>query len=257
MEGFAGQNGGHLMRKLLILASLVVVFLGLSIAPAGAWTYVYDNSPDTGWKTYTYTNNTGSTLSAYAGFVVSNAPDTLFDSQLFIDNLSQADLGNKSFESGDFTGYTLVPGGVGKVVTSASGIEPPFNTYGPTDGTYFAALNDPFGAAAATSTALFKNAYNQSGTTGSILTTTITLTPGQTFSFDWNFSSGDLANPPDGIGGRDFSYFFLAANADGTGAIVQQGLGQLAPVPLPPSILLLGSGLLGLITFRQKIRVNK
>jgi len=252
------------MRKLLNLACLVVMFLGISIAPAGAWVYVYDPTfpedpiTDTGWQSYTYTNNTGAILNAYAGFVVSNDPIAAWDSQLFIDNLSQAgDNSNKSFGLGDFTGYTLVTGGVGSVGASfmayGSG-----TTYYPTDPPNLAALNDPFtqnektGVGATAVTSAFINAYGQHGSTGSILLTPISLNPGESFSFDWNFCSGDLAS----TGARDFASFFLAGAADTSIILYQEGLGQLAPVPLPPALLLLGSGLLGLMAFRQKNKVK-
>lgn len=248
------------MRKLLNLACLVMIWLAVSIAPAGAWVYVYDPTyeqdpiTDTNWQRYTYTNNTGETLNAFAGFVVSNDPVPEWDSQLFIDNLSQAaNDDNKSFEQVSFSGYTLISGGVGAVGTSfvagSSGI-----TYGPTQGSSFAALNDPGvnGTPASTPTALFTNAYGQQGSTGSILTTAISLAPGEMFSFDWNFCSDDLAS----YGARDFASFFLAGDAEATIILYQEGLGQLAPVPLPPAILLLGSGLLGLMAFRQKIKVK-
>ena len=91
-------------------------------------------------------------------------------------------------------------------------------------------------------TSQFRNATGQAGTVGSILETAITLAPGEKFSFDWAFLGNDFSP------WNDFALFYLK---DQSGAIVfSEGLAQIgsAPaVPIPSSVLLLGSGLLGLL----------
>ena len=96
-------------------------------------------------------------------------------------------------------------------------------------------------------TSQFSNATGQAGTVGSILETAITLSPGGQFSFDWAFLGNDMSP------WNDFALFYLK---DQSGAIVfSEGLAQIgsAPaVPIPSSVLLLGSGLLGLLGLARK-----
>jgi hypothetical protein len=96
-------------------------------------------------------------------------------------------------------------------------------------------------------TSQFFNATAQAGTVGSMLETAITLNPGAPFSFDWAFLGNDMSP------WNDFALFYLK---DQSGAIVfSEGLAQIgsAPaIPIPSSVLLLGSGLLGLLGLVRK-----
>jgi hypothetical protein len=100
------------------------------------------------------------------------------------------------------------------------------------------------------STSQFTNAYGQPGTTGAILERAIILAPGAQFSFDWAFLSSDSAP-------GDFALFYLK-DANGTTVFGLAQTGTAPAVPLPPSVLLLGSGLLGLLGlgWRGKRRVG-
>jgi hypothetical protein len=223
------------MKKLLIIMGTVMLVLGFNYA-ASAWVYV-PSLGDTGWQSYTYTAPGGFT--GMAGFVASNVIDTSAYSELLLDNLSQGGTDNPGFESG-LLGYDVLPNSAFADVypsrTSALGI-----VYSPTQGDFLA---DLMGLSTGVDTSGFHNATGQAGTVGSILETAITLAAGAPFSFDWAFLGND-SSP-----WNDFALFYLK---DANGAIVfSEGLAQIgsAPaVPLPSTLLLLGSGLFGLLGF--------
>ncbi|MCK9376926.1 MAG: hypothetical protein M0P73_12325 [Syntrophobacterales bacterium] len=223
------------MKRKILLAGVAALVLGLMVAPASAWIIVPDYG-ETGWQSYTYTAGAGG-FSGTAGFLVSNHGDTDNDSGLLVDNLSQcSQAGNQSFELGNYDGYTLGPASNGTVtqgpVNSDSG-----TPYLPADGewmSYQLSNDDP-------TPAIFLNAYGNVGTNCSYLETGITLLEGESFTFDWAFLAFDYAPF------QDFSKFYLK---DAGGDVVfQNGLGQL--VPVPPAVVLFGSGLLGLVGLRR------
>ena len=243
------------MKKLLIIIATVCLVLGLNYG-ASAWVYVPAQGDTNGWLTYTYT--AGATgFEGTAGFVSSNAVDNYAYSELLIDNLQGGGVTNPSFELGNLTGYTAVSEppflssiNVTPLVTAIS-----YNAYTATNGVEFADIQSYYINSAMTqygvTTSQFTNASGQSGTTGGILETGITLAPGATFSFDWAFLGNDTLP-------GDFGLFYLK---DTSGNIVfSEGLAQIgtAAVPIPPSVLLLGSGLLGLLGlgWRGKRRVG-
>ena len=122
--------------------------------------------------------------------------------------------------------------------------------YSYTEGDYLAVIQ---GLYTGVSTSPFSNGSGKAGTVGSILEREITLAAGATFSFDWAFLGYDISS------WNDFALFYLK---DQTGAIVfSKGLAQIgsAPaVPIPSSVLLLGTGLFGLLGLgrRGKRRVG-
>ena len=175
--------------------------------------------------------------------MVSNVIDASAYPELLLDNLSQGGGGtNLGFENG-LTGYTLV--GTSFANVSTSEMLPNYNTYSPTQGDYFAVIQGVYNGV---TTSQFSNATGQAGTVGSILETAITLNPGAPFSFDWAFLGSDFSP------WNDFALFYL--KDPNSGAIVfSEGLAQIgsAPaVPIPSSVLLLGSGLLGLLGLARK-----
>jgi PEP-CTERM motif len=234
------------MKKMLIIIATVLLVLGVNYG-ASAWVYVPDYG-DTGWKSYTYTAGSGG-FTGTAGFVVSNVIDINAYPELLLDNLSQGGGGtNRGFELGHLSGFTLVGtsfANVSALVTAYS-----YTSYTPTEGYYFADLQ---GLHTGVSTSQFTNATGQPGTVGSILETAITLNPAAHFSFDWAFLAGDMSP------WNDFALFYLK-DAHG-GIVFSEGLAQIgsAPaVPLPSTLLLLGSGLFGLLGLgrRGKRRVG-
>jgi hypothetical protein len=233
------------MKKMLIIIAMVLLGLGFNYG-ASAWIYVPDYG-DTGWQTYTYTAPGG--FAGTAGFVVSNVIDTSAYPELLLDNLSQGGgiTGlNRGFEQESFSGYYLVGNSFANVSASETAISG--NTYYPTQSKNLAVLQGIYSESLyGVATSQFSNASGQPGTFGSILETAITLAAGEIFSFDWAFLGSDLSP------WNDFALFYLK---DGNGAIVfSEGLAQIgsAPgIPIPSSVLLLGSGLLGLLGLARK-----
>lgn len=230
------------MKKLLIVMGTVLLVLGFNYA-ASAWVYVPDQG-DTGWQSYTYTAGSNG-FDGSAGFVVSNVIDNSAYSELLLDNLSQGGGGtNSGFELGNLTGYNLVDtsfANVSDLVTAYS-----YTAYTATEGYYFADLQ---ALHTGVSTSQFYNATGQAGTVGSILETDITLGTEATFSFDWAFLGSDFSP------WNDFALFYLK-DLDG-GIVFSEGLAQIgsAPaVPLPSTLLLLGSGLCGLLGLGRRVK---
>lgn len=230
------------MKKKLIIMGTVLLLLGFNYA-ASAWVYVPDQG-DTGWQTYNYTVGSGG-FAGSAGFMVSNVIDNNAYSELLLDNLSLGGGGtNRGFEAGNLTGFTLVGTSFANISNSVTAYS--YTAYTPTEGYYFADLQ---GLYTGVDTSQFSNAIGQAGTVGSILETALTLTPGTTFSFNWALLGNDFSP------WNDFALFYLK---DQSGNIVfSEGLAQIgsAPaVPLPSTLLLLGSGLCGLLGLGRRVK---
>ena len=230
------------MKKKLIIIATVLLVLGFNYA-ASAWIYVPDQG-DTGWQTYTYTVGSGG-FAGSAGFVVSNVVDNYAYPELLLDNLSYGGGGtNGGFELGNLTGYNLEGtsfANISNLVTAYS-----YTSYAPTEGYYFADLQGLYNGV---TTSQFCNAIGQVGTVGSILETALSLPPGTTFTFNWAFLGSDFTP------WNDFALFYLK---DQSGNIVfSEGLAQIGsapPVPLPSTLLLLGSGLCGLLGLGRRVK---
>ncbi|MCK9374630.1 MAG: PEP-CTERM sorting domain-containing protein [Syntrophobacterales bacterium] len=224
------------MKRLMVIIAAALFILSANYE-ASAWIYLPDYG-DTGWQTYTYT--APQAFSGTAGFVVSNAIDSAAYSELLLDNLSQGGgETNRGFELGNFSGYVLMGASYAEVSTwkmSDAG-----NLYYPTMGEFF---SDQLGLTPGIDTSGFYNGSGQAGTIGSIMETPVALSTGAQFSFDWAFLANDSYN--------DFALFYLK---DNYGNIVfSDGLAQVgspAPVPLPSSLLLFASGILGLLGLKR------
>ncbi len=204
------------MRKLVLL--LLSCFILTMDIKARAWVFVPEYG-DTGWQTYSYQTGPAG-FTGTAGFVVSNVIDNSAYSELLLDNLSHGGgSANRDFEQGDYSGYTLLENSCGEVttgVTASSG-----EIYTATQGEYF---SHQLGLGAAADTESFQNASRQTGTTGSILETSVSLPPGSKFTFNWAFLAGDRSP------WNDFALFYLK---DHSGKVVfVDGLAQIgAPAP--------------------------
>lgn len=234
------------MKKMLIIIGTVLLVLGFNYA-ASAWVYV-PNQGDTGWQTYSYTVGSGG-FAGSVGFVVSNVIDNYAYSELLLDNLSLGGGGaNQGFELGNLTGFNLLSDAMGASFANVSNSATAYSytTYTPTEGYFFADLQSLYNGVA---TSQFNNATGQAGTVGSILETALILSPGMTFSFDWAFLGSDYSP------WNDFAMFYMK---DQSGNIVFfEGLAQIgsAPaVPLPSTLLLLGSGLCGLLGLGRRVK---
>jgi hypothetical protein len=234
------------MKKILVAIAGFVLVLGFNYR-ASAWIYV-PSQGDTGWQTYTYTAGPGG-FNGVAGFVVSNVIDNACYSELLLDNLSQGPEGNTGFETGNLSGYNLVGNSVACAAVYTWRMSANSTIYDPTEGQYLAGL---MGLSTGIDTSGFQNATGQSGTVGAIMETNLNLTNKQQFSFDWAFLGNDT------IPWNDFALFYLKDSSSGN-IVFSQGLAQIgtAPVPAPPTLLLLGSGLLGLLglIWKRKVQV--
>lgn len=229
--------------KKRVLVFVMILTFGLSV-PAWAWLYVGPMG-DTGWQTFTYTAGP-SGFSGIAGFVVSNQGDNAMDSFLLLDNLSHGST-NLGFETGNYTGYTLVSPSDGTVVTGPVYGLLSGNEYNPTHGNYMS-----YQGSFNTSTSGFSNAFGNPGTVGSILLTSyFSLVSGESFTFDWAFITWDDPTSIPGFG-QDFALFYLH---DGTDIVYREGLAQV--VPVPATLLLFGSGLLSLAGIRLRKKMVK
>jgi len=226
----------------------MALVIGISSAPAGAWVYVGNVGYTSGWQQLTYIAGP-SGFSGTAGFLVANYYDEFNYSTLLLDGLSQGGAsGNSGFELVNYNGYTLGTNSNGQVVSSIYSPDPSWPAFSAKEGTHFSQQNS-YNTTPLPAT--FLNAYGNPGYNGSTLETPISLGSNASFSFWWAFLTTDY-DPY-----QDFSLFYLK---DGDGTIVYtEGLGQLTGtgVPLPSTLLLLGSGLLGLAPLSRLRRTRR
>jgi hypothetical protein len=210
--------------KGLLLVTVALLMMVAVSAPAGADTLHVADYGWTDWQHYSFTFN--GDWSGTVGIGVSNWDDTDYDSALLLDNLvNLGPEGNRGFELGDFSGYDFHGNAAGSWVTTG-----PYGdgSWSPTEGDYLAVLwsNDadtPYGG----------------GTDAAWLSFELTATQGQTVSFDWAFW-GDEA--------PYYDYAFVLAQSPTGETDHFEKLAEIGtnPVPLPPAVLLLGAGLVGL-----------
>ena len=120
--------------KRIIFLTLLLFFA--TVISAAAWISVPDRG-DTGWRTYIYHAGPAG-FTGTAGFVVSNVIDNSAYSELLLDNLSQGGgATNRGFESGNYSGYSLLGKSVrrghhfGDRILAATFMTPPRGTTSP------------------------------------------------------------------------------------------------------------------------------
>jgi hypothetical protein len=227
-----------MLRKILLLSISALLILPILSSVSNA-VIVIPPDGETGWQTYSLIIEED--WEGYVGVGVSDYGDTLFPSVLLVDNLvGMGPSGNESFELGDFTGYNMTAGTtyISTAATSTGG-----TVYTPTDGTYMALLNSAGGA----------NSEVFGGSVGSWIEFYLNADAGDEISFNWNFYTTDYI-PDFAFLYADESPYFIWP--EGEGPDYFEILAQVGPVAVsePCTLLLLGSGLIGLVVFRRKAR---
>ncbi|MBA3061441.1 MAG: VPLPA-CTERM sorting domain-containing protein [Atribacteria sp.] len=218
------------MRKLLMFLAIFAIGI-MMVAPAKAFIEVPTNGA-TGWQTFSYT--LAKDFTGDIGWIVGDCDDYYVASWLLVDNLSLGSTSDAGFELNNLTGYTF-GGDVTAVTTSEYGS----GAFGPTEGSYMAELDSVNG-----DSGVDISSYGYGGTDGSFLRISgVSLSAGETFSFDWNFGTSEDEHV------QDFSLFLVQSDSC---SLKTYELGKVAAVPIPGAVWLLGSGLIALVVLRRK-----
>ncbi|MEM4188722.1 MAG: PEP-CTERM sorting domain-containing protein [Candidatus Hadarchaeum sp.] len=214
--------------KLLGVAVLILVCFCLVLPGLSYSTLIVPSYGETGWQTFVHSQSEG----PFYGKVrigVSNFGNDEYDSVILIDNFKINDEVKCGFESG-FS--PSIPYGSGGIIPEA--YFHPENPYRPTQGTYLA-----FILAHGVDTSQY------GGTYGGYVELSLSLNAGDTVSFDWAFLAMDYSPYAD--------FAFIAVHNDQGQLVDFIKLAQINPVPLPGTLILIGSGLLGIGGLRRKI----
>jgi hypothetical protein len=141
---------------------------------------------------------------------------------------ANAQVVNGSFETGDFSGWTLF--GQGTTYTSSVGVTPTAGTVqGYIDNTgNFTQTAPDIVAALGVPTAQIAAITTGTPTRGTALYQDVTVSAGQTLSFDWNFTTSELDQDPSF---DDFAFYTIAGDAF---FLSSRNAGSFDPLLTPP-----------------------
>jgi hypothetical protein len=251
------------MKRTLLNALIIVIGLCALAVPASGAPIIVPGYGETGWQTYslTFNNDWRGTF----GIGTSNYGDMEMDSRVLVSNLNIGPPGNTSFETGDFSGYTVY--GVSNAVVSMA-LSNSGNIYTPTKGQNMASILSSYFYDESGWT-YFEDTSEWGGTNGAYITFPLDVAGGTTLTFEWAFLAGDESP------NNDFAFVFgqpkcggpmptLCEQSFGARPLFSDAvncpepyfekiaeIGETVSVPEPLTLVLLVFGIIGIGVLRK------